>query len=103
MNTPIHLSLEAFGGLLYLHHRGDPNEKGHFNPAPFIQFGSAIELNPYDRVMAGHSVANKDDDDEGTVEHILSPKNAPPSASSSHVAQSYSEINGVILNPFFEK
>ncbi|KAH1114226.1 hypothetical protein J1N35_007604, partial [Gossypium stocksii] len=40
-----------FGGFHYFPFGDDPNKKGYFIPTPFIQSGSAIELNPYDYAL----------------------------------------------------
>ncbi|MBA0553929.1 hypothetical protein Golob_013068 [Gossypium lobatum] len=51
MSTPIRLTLKEFGEYLHLPSKGSSDEKGHFDPSLFIQFGSAPELNLHDRVL----------------------------------------------------
>ncbi|KAH1108081.1 hypothetical protein J1N35_011849 [Gossypium stocksii] len=51
MNTSIRLTLEEFGDYLHVSSKGNSKEKGPFNPAIFIQFGSASKLNLHDHVL----------------------------------------------------
>ncbi|MBA0568104.1 hypothetical protein Golob_005619, partial [Gossypium lobatum] len=51
MGTPTRLTLEELGDYLHLPSEGSFDEKGHFDPSLFIQFGSTSELNLHDPVL----------------------------------------------------